>query len=393
MLEDLLKREDVLSLIHELKSNERYFDKKRDNFINFEMFVSKELALYIFYEALIKYQIILNDIYLFDEYLKQIEKLYKRIDNFNDITMGINKVICKMVSIKFGIEDVNDRLARKEIISYIYNKYIVDGYYVHGFNTSYEHDIKHEGLVPEFYENYYQKFITLNNIFAKNGIEDVIGKDFSANTIIFTDDIMLGCYYSIYAPMFFSRFLANEKIFGKLIQQDGYLIDDYDIAISNLKRFMNNSTFSDSDKKFVLQLVKDEWDLLHREDKKISLMFVKRRRIDSRIHVSLDYYIDNNDDVYSVVDRLLSSKNSNVVLSDSLSNNDIVIVSLDSYYDCKEDNYKLRITDEEKIGFLDENNNYNLLNSYGKVSLLILLGSLLITLGVIFTIFMILGGI
>ena len=89
MLKCYLKRDDVSSLIKQIKTNERYFNKDSRG-ISHNFFVSNELALYIFYEALIKYKIILDDAYLFDEYLEQLEKLYKKIDNFEDIRRGIN---------------------------------------------------------------------------------------------------------------------------------------------------------------------------------------------------------------------------------------------------------------------------------------------------------------
>ena len=169
MLDDILKRDDVLLFIDELKSSERYFKKNSSNFIKNQFYYSDELALYIFYDALLKYKIILGDIFLFDEYLDNLEKLFRKIDNFEGISLGINKVLCKMVAIHLNIKDINTDSAKKDIINFIYDKYIIDGYLIHGLNINYMSDIKEQGFVPEVYNNYYQRYIdVINHASSKN---------------------------------------------------------------------------------------------------------------------------------------------------------------------------------------------------------------------------------
>ena len=80
MLDSYLCRDDVKKFINELKTSERYF-KKTSNIYMSNLYTSYEAALYIFYDALLKYKIIINDIYLFDEYMEQLDELYKKLDN------------------------------------------------------------------------------------------------------------------------------------------------------------------------------------------------------------------------------------------------------------------------------------------------------------------------
>jgi hypothetical protein len=390
VLEDLLKREDVISFIKDIKINERYNKKSSENFSS-NFYVSSEAALLIFYDALFKFKIIINDIYLFDEYITQLEKLYKKLDKFQDVEIGINKLICKMVSVKLSIKDINDVSSRKELITYIYNKYILEGYFIHGINSSYTKKIKENGFIPEIYDNYYNRFIEVNKIFAKYNVIKIIDKDFTNIKVYFTDDFVTGCYYSIYSPMYFYNFLYNTEYFGKSSRPDGYLIDDYNACIGNLKRFMSNNMFNEKDKKFILDLVSDQWRLLHRRNKKISLMLVKRKRINKE-YISLYDYLNDKSDVYDVIDRLLNGKHNNVSYNDFLNSEDIEIIELDGM-DSKandlvveiEEDYDVALYKEEEIGT-------EFLNVYGKASVFILLGAIFISLGVIITIFMILRG-
>jgi hypothetical protein len=392
VLEELLARSDVTTFIEDVQKIEKYYTKRSEKFST-SFYVSKELALFIFYDALLKFKIILNDIYLFDEYLAQIEKLYKKLTSFDDVEIGINKLICKMVSVKLSIHDMNDPISRKTIISYIYNKYIVDGYFIHGFNSSYAKSIKEDGFIPEIYSNYYADFIEVNKIFAKYNVINIIEKDFSNIKVYFTDDFVSSCYYSIYSPMFFYKFLNNTEYFGKGIRQDGFLKDDYNLSISHLKRFMSNNMFSDTDKKFILNVVSKQWALLHRGKRNISLMLVKRKRIYNKESIKLDDILNDTSDIYEVVDRLLNSKHKNINYNDFLNSEDFEIINLEYNIDNKNNNYIEVSNLDDAYLYKEEEVGTDFLNVYGKASIFILLGSIFISLGVIITIFMIVRGI
>ena len=382
MLKEYFLKTNVLKFIKEIKTNERYYSKKSSLSINSFICISNDAALYIFYEALYKYKVIINDDKLFDEYIEQVEKLYRKLDSFENIKYGINKLICKMLIIKFNIKDVE--LERERIIKEIYDKYIRNGYYIHGFHSSYIDDINKDGFNPEIYENYYDRFSKINDIFEKYDLGSIITKNFNEKKVYFTDDFVMGCFYSNYAPLFYYKFLLNEEAFGNRIRKDNCLICDYSTLIRHLKRFMNNNSFSEDDKKYILDVVLDEWNLLHRSDNKISLLLVKRDIVFSK-NVNLDDYLRDKKDIYEVVDRMLSSKYNNLEYDKYISKDNFEIIELDSYYDVDEDIDKK----EEKV--INKINSDNTSNS-GNVSIFIILGSLFISLGVIITIISILRG-
>ena len=390
MLDEYFIKTSVLRLVKEIRNNERYFKKKSelssDSFIS----IGNEAALYIFYDALYKYKIIIDDEFLFDDYVDQVEKLYRKLDNFESIKYGINKLICSTLITKYNIKDINIKEERDTIIKHVYNKYIREGYFIHGFNSTYINDIKNNGFNPEVYENYYDRFKTINSIFEKYNCSNIINKDFMNKEVYFTDDLVMGCYYSSYAPLFYYKLLFNEESYGNRIRKDNCLSSDCVELSRHLKRFMNNNSFSDSDKKYILDLVDDEYNLIHRSKERISLLLVKRNLIFSKDAREEDFLKDNSD-IYEVIDRILSPKYNNLEHTDFISKEDFKILELDTYIDREEEKKKIQ-REEEKLKKKEKEVNDDFNNKYGSVSLFLLLGALFISLGVIIMIINVLRG-
>ena len=103
MLEEYLQNDLVINFITNVKINERY--NKKDKIDNYLFYTSNEMALHIFYDALFKYKIIIDDFSYFDDFMNQIDKIYKNISNYNDIEVGINKLIGKIVCQVLNVKD------------------------------------------------------------------------------------------------------------------------------------------------------------------------------------------------------------------------------------------------------------------------------------------------
>ena len=196
MFQEYLKRSDVNEFILNIRSSEKYFQKELGHFEKYPFYISKELALYIFYDALFLYKVIIDDAYLFDGYLEQIKTLYRKINQFDQLIEGIHKLIGKMVSLYLNISDIDSYESREKILSHIYNCYIQNGYFLHGFNGSYSLSILENGFDPENYENWYSDFVKVRDIFSKYNVSDIIEKDFSDKRVTFTDDFVMSCIYS-----------------------------------------------------------------------------------------------------------------------------------------------------------------------------------------------------
>ena len=391
MLEEYLQRLDVIDFMKRLKTSECYFEKSNYGFLNHTLCVSSEFALYIFYDALLKFKIIVDDNDLFDEYFEQLQKLFRKFDDFENVRFGIHKLIAKMVASKYYISDLQGE-GRKRVLSKIYHRYIVNGYYYHGFHSTYYSSIVENGFVPEYYDNLYDRFVKVNSIFNKYHLPAVFDKNFTSTDISFTDDALLGCYYSMYAPMFFTEFMNNTMIFGKKNRMTSYLEGNLSSFLFSLKRFMSLHSFQEKDRQFLIDLVMDEWNLLHSKNQELCLLMVPRRKLSTR-DVSLNEYLEDDGDLFEVVDRLLSSKNNRIPSHQVISKEDIQIITLPNYYEEKEEK-KLVNLPKEEYDFIREKSllGGNLSNAYGRASVLVLAGSFSISLGVILSILTVLGG-
>ena len=386
MIDEYVRRADVKKLIENISSNDKYYLKNNEFSNVFLGIDDKNKALFILYEALLKYKIIINYIFHLDSFVEQLDLLYRKLSDFNDIIIDINKFITRLCIKKLNIGDTSNYLNRKLLLDYIYNAYIVNGYYLHGFSSCYSESIKVLGFNAEDYENYYDDFRQVNRIFNKYNIINVCEKNFDRKEVYFTDNILYACSSSLRGPMYYYNIVSNSDI-DKKIDAYAYVKDDYNAVIKNLKRIFYIYDFSEADKKFILEVVEKEWKLLHRSEKKISLLLVKRRLFNSKDNIDINKLAMNTElDINEAVDNIMYSRNNRVAFSQRLDADDFEIIELDPIKE-KVEGLKIEEVDlkekEEKIA-------YDFQNNYGSATVLLLAGALLVSLGVIATILFVL---
>ena len=386
MLERFFKRRDVTEFIDEVISNSIYSKKKNSVYDSYEVFVDSSQALFTFFDAIYKFAIIIEDEAYFTEYIMQIRKVIKKFENFNDINEGINKIIGKICALKLGLSDREDVIARKYIVKYVYDKYIVSGYVFHGFPSIYKDDICKYGLVPDNYHHMYDKFIEINKIFERHGFYNVLGKDFKVKGIYFTDSFILGCFYAFSAPMYFYRLLCCNSFDISNYDDKAYLNNDYFASFNNLSLLMRKAKLTEAEKKFVIKTCFEEWKLI-KNSTDVSILAIKRSSVGLNYLKNIDDILAKTSfcDLGNSIGKIFNYCDNEILVTEKISSNDINIISLNNYKELKS------IRDMRLNDIKNRQEAYNsdkIINAYGKVSILMILGSLLITLGVIATIVM-----
>ena len=385
MIDDLLENEFVKRFILDIKTSEKYFLKKFDDIHRYPFEISKEIVLFTFYEALFKYKIIISDEEYLNDYLNDLDRLFKKIVNFQDINDGINKLICKFVASKLRIADMTTPEAREKIVTYIFNNYCVNGYLYHGFSTVYEDELKEVGFIPGVYNNLYSKMSEVNKIYKKYN-DEAFCKDFGNYQVFFTDNFVDACYYSLYSPKYFYKYLMDTLEKSK-IEKRTYLDNNFDKCFIDVKKYLEKE-FEENDRNRVKEIIKEEWNLLNSVDRKASLMVVKRNLIDEVDVSLLDKLLASDENLYELVDRLLCSKCKTIGFTNTLRKDNYDIFSID---------YKDKVMEEKKIEvkeeIVEEHDEQNVIEDVsGSVTVLMLLGSLFVSLGVIVTVVMMLRG-
>ena len=381
MLDEILGKKEVKRIIENIKYVNLKDDKQT---FNYKLFNNQSKVLFMFYKALFDYKILINDKEYLDDYLEQIDKLLKKMNNLDDLGLGINKLIYKFTCRKLGIRNGKEEENREEILQYFYDKYIINGYFFHGFNSIYKESIERYGLTPEEYVNYYEDFKKINEIFHKYNITNILDKDFTEKEIYFTDNFVKSCIFSANAPGYFYNLLYKSDYNYLKLKKDILLKGNYEDALKNLKRILSFLEINEEDKNYIIEVFKKEWKLIFLEDRQITLLAVKRNMFLDSNGVNLEKIMnDKSIDLYEAVDKILCERNSKIICREMLDGKDMQIINLEGLW-------LKSIDDDKKLKKLDAANDFR--NIYGNVSIIILVGAMLISLGVIISIVIMIGG-
>lgn len=394
MLDAILKREDVQNLMKEIVSNSRYYNKRISDSIDYQLFVDVEQPLFLFFDALLKFQIIIDDLYYFDDYLQQIDKLMKKIDNFHDIRFGIHRILGHICSLQLGLNEVESPSSKKEVLMRIFERYIENGYFFRGISSIDREILQQDGFQIEESGKNYADFLELNRIFQKYGYLNFMQTDFTDFSISFTDSAFMACYYSVNSPIYFYHLLCGHEEMGNFDDAAAYFHEDYDACLANLKRFLANSLFCDADQKRVLEIVEHEWKRLQKGKSDICLMMVPRKVLVQQARYTIDSVIRESTScsLGESVDKLLYSRYGDIKVFNDLQAEDIQIVSFPGYRSLMVGKKPVPISDKNSGDSGVVSFSPILSNAYGKVNHLLLIGAILITLGVVFTIIFVVKG-
>lgn len=383
MLEQLLERDDVQKLIYSLCTNQKYYKKDVSDAIDHQMFVETEQVLFLFYDALFKYQLIIEDSYYFDDYIEQLDLLFKKLDRYHAIVEGIHRILGRICASKLGIKNIDSLESKERILNYIYRRYIENGYLIHGFSSCYNKEIQDLGFYPEEYRHFYDRFVQIQNILKMHGAEDLLDKDFSKKEVVFTDSFLKGCHYSAWSPGYFSNLLCGHEFIRNEKERSSYYRGDYEQCFKNIQRLCDRFNFSEQEKKFMIDAFRDEWELLEKGKGKISVMLVPRSLFSLTSSVSISEMVKKDSSLGEMIGKILTPKFNSVLWDGAIDSSSIEIITLPSYSQFVEQPSVKLVENVEENFYCDE---FELSNVYGKASVFLLLGAVLVTLGVIISI-------
>lgn len=384
MLDSLLEREDVKKILVDICNSARYYAKETSSSMGYQMYSGSSQLLFLFYDALFKYKLIIEEMYYFNDFLEQVDKLIRKIDSFSEIGYGINRIIGRVCAYKLGINDIDTDYAKETVLRYIHDKYIVNGYFIHGYTPHYYSSILENGFSPENYKNLYAKFRNVQNILKEKKHLSLMDKDFDAEAVSFTDSFLMGCYYSVNSPMYFSKLVSKNEFIDDDLSLDAYAMGDYELCLKNLYKVCAKLKLNDTEKYIFLDAFKSEWKLLEKNSSTISLMLITRSSLG--VDFDIDKFITEVKDnsFIEAVCKLLGQR-SNILVSKYIRKDDITLLNLSSSKKYTKEEKKDSLAVELERTFIRSDDEFAFSNTYGKVSILLLVGTMCITIGVILT--------
>lgn len=375
MFSSVFSRKEVRELLQKVSENPRYYDKKKKDSINYLKFSGLEQPFFLMFDAFIKYEIILGDDEYLVDFVHHLDLLWHKIDNFHDISEGVCKIIVKFCAKKLGYKNKIEE-HRMEILQYIYQKYIVEGYLYHGVSSCYIESIKKEGFVPQKYVNFYPQFAQIQEKYPSFLKE----MDFRHNFVSFTDDFVMACYYATYSPIYFSSFLCPPSL--KKADINSYAKRDYIGCFKELHHTLKLKEVNEEDSRWVEKVCNDEWKLLLQNEAVPTIMMVKRK------HFSKDFipkveemFADKDTDISFLACQIMDYKLDNLSWDRAIPKEEIQFLQIPySEFIVEKEDTKVEIV--LPTVHMEEH------SEDGKVSFLVLCGSLFVLLGVLASIIM-----
>ncbi|MBQ3468578.1 MAG: hypothetical protein IJH18_00750, partial [Bacilli bacterium] len=255
MIEKFLERADVLDFLRECLTDSRFVNTTTSEMFEEDLFLKNQYGLLFAMDALIKFDIIVGDPDLIDEYVAQLRRIMKKFNTGNDLYLGLNKTLGKLIASKLNLEDTDSPENKKAIIKYIYERYIQNGYIFHSFPAEYLEEIKNTGIDSS--EAYYnlEEVKEIDAIFKNHGMGKVFdGLNENHNYAIdITDSPLIAYFNALNMPKYLNTFTStNEYLLENKYDRNAFYKKDKVACLDNIKRLSNNAGLTNQEKEKVL---------------------------------------------------------------------------------------------------------------------------------------------
>lgn len=398
-LDKIFNRSDVCSLFQELVLHDRFKNIEIPQRFSKDAFIKNQFAFLIFLDSIVKFKIIIEDEKYLSNYIEQIRRLLKKFTTYQDLKNAINTIVGKLCALKLELSNTHNKENKEKILRYIYDKYIVNGYFYYGFSSSYKNEIefigiRKEGLIVD------NKIQTINTILNQYNL-DSLYKETKTNI---SDNLIVAAYHSFMAPIYLEQF-SKSKIFENK-EYDNKILYTKDIKGIReiLTKIALDNKFNQEDKEIFINTFLDiiEEDRIYTSKPEIA--FIKRKAINKNYLKDFELILNNatNTNLSNSISLITESRYESYELDNDIQNVSIDIVELPSYKEITLGNYRyieleaekeeIKISDLKEEEKYKKNNteknkaiSYQLQNSYG-IATIAVLGLLLILAGLVLSV-------
>ncbi len=382
MVVESLKYNYVREFLQDLLLQDRYKKITPPEPLNDILRIPEKTAFILGLDAIIKYDQIIGEEKYLNSFIEQLKRIFKKIDNGEDIKLGIYASIGRIVSKKLSVDIDN----QKEILRYIYNKYIVDGYFYFGYTSNYTNEINCIGIRKNSFK-FDERLTEINKIISKISNKTLFFND----EVSLTDDISTSLYYAFLSPNYISNLLENSSINNKKNNMECFLKRDIAEIKNLLLKALNNITINNMDKIKIINNFIDVY--MENINVKPCIARVKRSVFDKNSLKDIENILINKEDnLEYLIALILESRYSSLNVKEDIMPENITTLELPTYNEflMGKSNFVI-INPEIKVSKEDLKTNDSVMssnlkvNSYGSVSFAII-GVLFIIIGILLSI-------
>ena len=393
MLSRILERADVLDFLNDSLTDARFINAISSSIEEEQMFLKNQYGFLFAMDALIKYDIIINDEELIGDYVAQLRRIMKKFSNSDDLSIALNKTIAKVVASKLNLDDTKTPENMKAILEYVYKKYIEEGYIFHAFPAIYIKQIQTTGVDNS--ETNLEEVKEIDAIFKNHGMGKVFDENLYThnNRMSITDSPLIAFYNALNMPKYLKEFTStNDYMTDVKFNRSAFYTKDKVACLSNIKKLCNMAGLTTKEKKKVIDFFNKEWSLYKCDICSPYIMFIKRNAVNKNYLKEYSAILNNSvqEDIAFSLAKVIESRYKHEKMALKVLPTDYRIEKLVGYkkaYFKDEEGFEEIFINTEEDKKIEELSNTDLdlefANNYGKLTVVALLGIILILLGII----------
>ena len=408
----LLKNQQLLSILHNVLTNETTKNKVSNVSIKGESYSYNRYSLLIVMDLVIKYQIIINDETYNSYFLNRLDSIADEYKDHQDLIIKGNNLLIDIVSKVLNIFSITSTKDKQQILKYIYDKYIVNGYCFHSFPSIFKNEVEELGLTTNIDYKELNDLKRIDYIFSNHNYKNIMSRNLKekSKVIYITDSPAMAYYYTFRSPEYMAEITSLSKYYNYLkdYNKSAFYEKDYQKCKSNLASLCSHVNMTTKEETTVLKTFDRRWKALNLSESFPCIAFIKRSDIAKNSLSDIEDIINSVDaiDLNILVSKITDSKYPIIKRYSNINSLDLTVITMPSYREIK--NNKFIIKDkpkavvttvtreayqEEKVQKETFNFNYKNAYSYGNANVIALLGLLMISLGATITIILnVLGG-
>ena len=385
----LLKNTKLLAILNYILTN-----KEDTTYSQYSLLIAMDLV--------IKYQIIITDDNYNDYFLNNLEIICKDYTSHQDLIIKGNRLLVDLVSKKINVS-TNNSTDKKQILKYIYDKYIVNGYCFHSFPSIYKNEVEENGLTTKIDIKEQNDLKKINYIFNNHNYTNIITRDLNCKTkpIYVTDSPAMAYFYAFRSPEYMASLTSTSKYYEyiKGYDKNAFYEKDYTKCKSNLTLLCKHVDMTTKEENTVIKTFDKRWNKLKMSESVPCIAFIKRSDLAKDFLNDINEIINSVDkiDLDILVSRILDSKYPIIRRYSDINSLDLSVITMPSYREIKNNEIQTKKvptvilnvkTIEQPEEDQNENQEYEYAYNNGAANTIaiigLIIGTLALTTGVIF---------